>query len=134
MKENLSQGAGARTGLYPPIEPFRQQILEVPGGHRIYVEQCGRPDGEPVVVLHGGPGGGCNAKMRRFHDPAKYRIVLFDQRGSGRSTTMVSNVVMNPPILLSGHVVISALDRQGPSSVKWTGRRLTAAYLTQPIC
>ena len=77
---------GPRSGLYPPIEPFRQQVMEMPGGHRVYVEQCGRPDGVPVVVLHGGPGGGCSPGMRRFFDPAHYRVVLFDQRGCGRST------------------------------------------------
>jgi proline iminopeptidase len=54
--------------------------------HHIYYEQCGNPAGKPVVILHGGPGAGCGAKMRCFHDPAKYRIVLFDQRGAGRST------------------------------------------------
>ncbi len=91
MKENLSQGgAGGRSGLYPPIEPFRQQILEMPGGHRVYVEQCGRPDGVPVVVLHGGPGGGCSPGMRRFFDPSHYRSVLFDQRGCGRSSPHAS--------------------------------------------
>ena len=91
MKENLSQsGAGARSRLYPPIEPFRQQILEMPGGHRVYVEQCGRADGVPVVVLHGGPGGGCSPGMRRFFDPAHYRAVLFDQRGCGRSSPHAS--------------------------------------------
>jgi proline iminopeptidase len=52
----------------------------------LYFEQCGNPKGKPVVMLHGGPGAGCSAKMRRFHDPAHYRIILFDQRGSGRST------------------------------------------------
>ena len=72
--------------LYPEIEPFATGTLEVDGRHKLYFEQCGNPDGKPVVLLHGGPGGGCSAKMRRFHDPAKYRIVLFDQRGSGRST------------------------------------------------
>src|SRR6187401_3090721 len=67
MKENLTQpGPSSRSGLYPPIEPFRQQVMEMPGGHRVYVEQCGRPDGVPVVVLHGGPGGGCSPGMRRF--------------------------------------------------------------------
>ncbi len=60
-------------------------MLDVGDGHRIYVEQCGNPDGLPVVVLHGGPGGGCNPSMRRYFDPKKYRIVLFDQRGCGRS-------------------------------------------------
>ena len=72
--------------LYPEIEPYDTGILEVDGRHKLYYEQCGNPDGKPAVLLHGGPGGGCSAKMRRFHDPAKYRIVLFDQRGSGRST------------------------------------------------
>lgn len=71
--------------LYPPIEPFDQRMLDVGDGHRVYVEQCGNPQGLPVVVLHGGPGGGCSPAMRRFFDPAKYRIVLFDQRGCGRS-------------------------------------------------
>ena len=72
--------------LYPEIEPYDTGVLEVDARHRLYYEQCGNPDGKPVVLLHGGPGAGCSAKMRRFHDPAKYRIVLFDQRGSGRST------------------------------------------------
>ena len=71
--------------LYPPIDPFDQQMLDVGDGHRIYVEQCGNPDGIPVVVLHGGPGGGCSPAMRRYFDPTTYRIVLFDQRGCGRS-------------------------------------------------
>jgi proline iminopeptidase len=72
--------------LYPDIEPYDSGTLRVDDRHTLYYEQCGNPDGKPVVMLHGGPGGGCNARMRRFHDPAKYRIVLFDQRGAGRST------------------------------------------------
>lgn len=72
--------------LYPEIEPYDSGRLQVDDRHSLYYEQCGNPEGKPVVMLHGGPGGGCNAKMRRFHDPAKYRIVLFDQRGAGRST------------------------------------------------
>lgn len=72
--------------LYPDIEPFDSGRLDVDARHSLYYEQCGNPRGKPVVLLHGGPGGGGSAKMRRFHDPAKYRIVLFDQRGSGRST------------------------------------------------
>lgn len=71
--------------LYPPIDPFDQRMLDVGDGHHIYVEQCGNPDGAPVVVLHGGPGGGCSPAMRRYFDPAQWRIILFDQRGCGRS-------------------------------------------------
>lgn len=71
--------------LYPSIDPFDQQMLDVGDGHVVYVEQCGRPDGIPVVVLHGGPGGGCSPTMRRYFDPNVYRVILFDQRGCGRS-------------------------------------------------
>jgi proline iminopeptidase len=72
--------------LYPPIEPYRTGMLAVDGRHTLYFEECGNPDGKPAVFLHGGPGAGCSANMRRFHDPSAYRIILFDQRGSGRST------------------------------------------------
>ncbi|SPH19446.1 Proline iminopeptidase [Ascidiaceihabitans donghaensis] len=71
--------------LYPPIDPFDQRMMDVGDSHRIYVEQCGNPQGIPVVVLHGGPGGGCSPAMRRYFDPAVYRVILFDQRGCGRS-------------------------------------------------
>jgi proline iminopeptidase len=71
--------------LYPPVEPFDQRMIDVGDGHRVYVEQCGNPSGVPVIVLHGGPGGGCSPAMRRYFDPAVYRVVLFDQRGCGRS-------------------------------------------------
>ena len=72
--------------LYPDIDPFDTGTLQVDARHRLYYEQCGNPKGKPVVLLHGGPGAGCGPKMRRFHDPKHYRIVLFDQRGAGRST------------------------------------------------
>jgi proline iminopeptidase len=72
--------------LYPAIEPYRTGMLAVDGRHTLYFEECGNPDGKPALVLHGGPGAGCNPKMRQFHDPSAYRIILFDQRGSGRST------------------------------------------------
>jgi proline iminopeptidase len=75
-----------RRTLYPEIEPFDAGMLPVSGLHALYYEQCGNPHGKPVVFLHGGPGAGCNAKCRRFFDPKVYRIVLFDQRGCGRST------------------------------------------------
>lgn len=75
-----------RRTLYPEIEPFDRGFLEVSELHTLYYEQSGNPNGKPVVFLHGGPGGGVNAKCRRFFDPAVYRIVLFDQRGCGKST------------------------------------------------
>jgi proline iminopeptidase len=72
--------------LFPPIEPFSSQILPVDNGHRLYLEQVGKPDGIPVLFLHGGPGAGCEPYHRRFFNPDHYRVVLFDQRGCGRST------------------------------------------------
>lgn len=79
-----------RRSLYPEIEPFRTGTLDVSGGHSVYYEESGNPNGKPVVFLHGGPGGGTDPKHRRFFDPAAYRIVLFDQRGCGRSTPHAS--------------------------------------------
>jgi proline iminopeptidase len=72
--------------LYPPLEPYESGMLDVGGGHRLYWEQSGNPTGVPVIFLHGGPGAGVAPAYRRFFDPTHYRIVLFDQRGSGRST------------------------------------------------
>ena len=71
--------------LYPALEPFSQQHLRVSSVHQVYVEQCGNPQGIPVLFLHGGPGSGCNERHRRFFDPYIYHIILFDQRGCGRS-------------------------------------------------
>ena len=71
--------------LYPEIEPYQSGHLDTGDGHQIYWEMCGNPKGKPVVFLHGGPGSGCSPKHRRLFDPQKYRIMLFDQRGCGRS-------------------------------------------------
>lgn len=76
--------------LYPPVEAFDQQMVDVGQGHRIYVEQSGNPQGVPVIVCHGGPGGGCSPAMRRYFDPDIYRVILFDQRGCGRSRPYAS--------------------------------------------
>lgn len=76
----------ALRSLYPEIEPYDSGMLKVSDLHTLYYEQSGNPNGKPVVFLHGGPGGGTNPKCRRFFDPAVYRIVLFDQRGCGKST------------------------------------------------
>ena len=72
-------------GVYPPIEPYDSGLLDVGDGNRVYWEACGNPDGKPAVFLHGGPGGGCSPGHRRMFDPARYRVVLFDQRNCGRS-------------------------------------------------
>ena len=83
--DKVSGQKRASAHLYPAIDPFDQRMLDVGDGHKIHVEQCGNPAGIPVVVLHGGPGGGCSPAMRRYFDPEAYRIILFDQRGCGRS-------------------------------------------------
>lgn len=76
--------------LFPATTPIRTQRMPVGDGHQLYVEECGRADGIPVVFLHGGPGSGCSTEHRRFFDPARFRAVLFDQRGCGRSTPMAN--------------------------------------------
>lgn len=76
--------------LYPPISPYEHGMHDVGDGHRIYWEVCGNPAGKPVVFLHGGPGGGCSPEHRRLFNPDKYKIVLFDQRGCGRSVPHAS--------------------------------------------
>ncbi|MEO5700117.1 MAG: prolyl aminopeptidase [Casimicrobiaceae bacterium] len=78
--------------LYPPLEPHATGRLAVDGGHTLFWETCGNPRGVPVVFLHGGPGGGCLPHHRRFFDPAFWRIILFDQRGAGRSTPVAELV------------------------------------------
>src|SRR5688572_32917517 len=84
MRDPVTKDQALRD-LYPDLQPFDTGTLRLDARHTMYYEQCGNPQGKPVVMLHGGPGGGCSDRMRRFHDPAKYRIVLFDQRGAGRS-------------------------------------------------
>jgi len=87
---NADSQIGAGQQLYPAIQPYFYQMMDVSDYHALYIEECGNPDGIPVVVLHGGPGGGCSPGMRRFFDPDRYRIILFDQRGCGRSTPHAS--------------------------------------------
>lgn len=72
--------------MYPPIEPYDQGMLDVGDGNLVHWETCGNPAGKPALVVHGGPGSGCHPHHRRYFDPARYRTVLFDQRGCGRST------------------------------------------------
>lgn len=77
--------------IYPAVEPYEHGWLDVGDGQRVYWETCGNPQGKAVVVLHGGPGSGCAPWLRRFFDPTAYRIILFDQRGCGRSTPLVDD-------------------------------------------
>jgi proline iminopeptidase len=78
-------GPAVRRGLYPEIDPYEVGWMSVGGGHEVFWELCGAPHGKPAVVLHGGPGGAINPTMRRFFDPKKWNVALFDQRGCGRS-------------------------------------------------
>lgn len=71
--------------MYSPIEPYRKGMLDTGEGHQVYWELCGNPEGKPAIFLHGGPGSGCSVNHRRLFDPARYKILLFDQRGCGRS-------------------------------------------------
>ncbi len=86
MDQHFTHAGPHRRGYYPDAEPYRRGRLAVSPLHEIYFEECGNPKGKPVVVLHGGPGGGISPFLRRMHDPARYRIILFDQRGCGNST------------------------------------------------
>jgi proline iminopeptidase len=122
-------------GLYPEIEPDRHGMLEVGDGNSVYWETCGNPGGKPAVVLHGGPGSGCTPWHRRVFDPDAYRIVLFDQRGCGRSrphasaadTDLTSNTTSNLIAdieRLRGHL---AIDRWLVWGGSW-GSVLALAY------
>ncbi|EKE74497.1 prolyl aminopeptidase [Celeribacter baekdonensis] len=88
--DKVSGQKSAYSYLYPQIAVYDHRMLEVGDGHRIYVEQSGNPKGIPVVVFHGGPGGGCSPYMRRYFDPSIFRIILFDQRGCGKSRPFAS--------------------------------------------
>ena len=78
--------------LYPPIEAYKSDTLKVSPIHTLHYEECGNPEGKPIIFVHGGPGGGCSADDRRFFDPEAWRVILLDQRGAGRSTPHASLV------------------------------------------
>ncbi|GAA4517294.1 prolyl aminopeptidase [Actinoallomurus oryzae] len=90
---------------YPPIEPYDQGMLEVGDGNLVYWEACGNPAGKPALVVHGGPGSGCGTWMRRYFDPDRYRVVLFDQRGCGRSTPHASDPATDMRHNTTGHLI-----------------------------
>ena len=119
--------------LYPPLEPYASGFLEVDNGHAICWETCGNPHGLPVLFLHGGPGGGCSANSRRFFNPARYRIILFDQRGCGRSTP-AGSLAANTTAHLIGDIETLrnslAVDRWLLFGGSW-GATLALAYAQQ---
>lgn len=123
--------------LYPPLEPLSSGWLDVGEGHEIYWEQCGHPEGNPILVLHGGPGAGCLPIHRRYFDPARYRIILFDQRGCGRSRPYANVTANGLPHLIAD---IESL-RQHLRLKKWAlfggswGSTLALAYAQEyPQC
>jgi pimeloyl-ACP methyl ester carboxylesterase len=85
--------------FYPAIEPYQSDYLRVSPLHRLYYEQCGHPQGLPALFVRGGPGGGCEPMHRRFFDPQTYRIILFDQRGAGRSQPLAELADNTTPLL-----------------------------------
>ena len=87
--------------LYPEIEPRNQGFLQVSAGHDVYFEECGNPEGSAVLFVHGGPGAGCSKNDRRFFNPEKYRVILFDQRGCGRSKPFGETNYNTTPDLVS---------------------------------
>jgi proline iminopeptidase len=90
---------------YPPIEPYEHGMLAVGDGHELYFETCGNPVGTPAVVLHGGPGSGCTPGGRRMFDPERYRVVLFDQRGCGRSTPHAGDPATDLSTSTTAHLI-----------------------------
>lgn len=90
---------------YPPLEPYERGLLDVGDGNRVYWEACGNPDGKPALVVHGGPGSGCGTGSRRYFDPERYRIVLFDQRGCGRSLPHASDPATDMSVNTTHHLL-----------------------------
>ena len=119
--------------LYPAIEPYDYGHLCVSDQHRVYYEQCGNPEGVPVLVVHGGPGGGCQDNMRCFFDPAYYRIILVDQRGCGRSLPFCCLDDNNTPSLIEDFERIRehcSIDQWMLFGGSW-GTTLSIAYAQQ---
>ena len=121
--------------LYPAIEPYDHGLLDVGDSNRVYWELCGNPRGIPVVVLHGGPGSGCSTGLRRYFDPHAYRIVLFDQRGSGRSTPHASDLRTDLSVNTTAHLLADMEQLRGSLGVdQWMvfgvswGSTLALAY------
>jgi len=90
---------------FPPIEPYEQGLLDVGDDNLVYWETCGNPSGKPALVVHGGPGSGCGTGSRRYFDPERYRVVLFDQRGCGRSLPHASDPLVDMSLNTTGHLI-----------------------------
>ncbi|MBA8795833.1 proline iminopeptidase [Friedmanniella endophytica] len=123
---------------YPPVEPYAEGDLDVGDGHTVHWEECGHPDGKPVVFLHGGPGGGCTPGHRRLFDPDRYRIVLLDQRMCGRSRPHASEPGADLSANTTWHLVADlerlrehrGIDRWQVFGGSW-GSALALAYAEQ---
>jgi proline iminopeptidase len=121
--------------LYPPIEPYDRGLLDAGDGNLVYWEVCGNPIGKPALVVHGGPGSGCTAGMRQYFDPGRYRVVLFDQRGCGRSTPHASDPATDMGANTTGHLIADmerlrehlGVERWLLSGASW-GSTLSLAY------
>ena len=106
---------------FPAIEPYDSGMLDAGDGHRVYWECSGNPNGRPALFLHGGPGSGCSVNQRRFFDPSRYRIVLFDQRGCGRSRPLASTPDAQLSSNTTGHLIADIeLLREAQNVQKWT--------------
>lgn len=125
-------------GLYPPAEPYESGLLDVGDGNRIQWEACGNPAGVPALVVHGGPGSGCVPGMRQFFDRDRYRVVLFDQRGCGRSTPHASDPSVDLATNTTDHLIADVemlrihleVDRWVVVGWSW-GTTLALAYAEQ---
>jgi proline iminopeptidase len=118
------------SGRYPPLQPYRRGYLQVSPLHRVYFEECGNPRGKPAVFLHGGPGGGTSPGARRFFNSRRYRIVLFDQRGCGRSTphaSLIDNTTWHLVSDIEALRVHLGIDRWQVFGGSW-GSTLALAY------
>ncbi len=108
-------------GRYPAIEPYDSGMLDVTDGHRVYWEYCGNRGGDAAIYLHGGPGSGCTPGQRRFFDPSAYRIVLFDQRGSGRSRPLANEATVDLSTNTTAHLIADIEQlRQHLAIETWT--------------
>ena len=125
----------AVSDLYPATRPYAHGLLEVGDGQRVHWETCGNPDGRPALVVHGGPGSGATASWRQLFDPAAYRIVLFDQRGCGRSTPHAGDPAVDLSVNTTGHLLADLerlrehlrVDRWLLCGASW-GSSLSLAY------